>query len=274
MRIVLVTGDSLAHRYLANRLTDAVPLSAIVVDRGKPVPVSTRIRRVFRRYTPGEIAGRMVLKLFRIAWQDDRQRREQLSRVLGPVAGAGFTRPDLVHTVKGINTDDGVRTVSSLAPEILLIFGTSIVGAKVLGLARRIALNVHTGVSPHYRGAECTFWPLHNREPHMLGATVHECTRDIDGGRIFAIGRPRVEADDCMHAIYARCVTVAAELYIDVVTRMQAGDVTGAPQDLSIGREYRAHMHGLRAELTVRRLLKDGLIRRYAREQVPVAAGR
>lgn len=43
--------------------------------------------------------------------------------------------------------------VPSLAPDIMLIYGTVLVGSKILSLARAGALNMHTGISPYYRGA-------------------------------------------------------------------------------------------------------------------------
>ena len=95
----------------------------------------------------------------------------------------------------GINTPDSVRLVEQLDPDILLVFGTGIVGKAVLSKAKRIALNMHTGISPYYRGCDCAFWPLYNREWDMVGATVHECTQDVDGGRIFAYWKGLPPAD-------------------------------------------------------------------------------
>jgi methionyl-tRNA formyltransferase len=184
-------------------------------------------------------------------------------RVFGVENCSEFSHGALVVRVPGINSAEGYRLVQELRPDILLVFGTGIVADRILESARLLALNAHTGLSPHYRGTECTFWPLYNGEPHMLGATIHECTRHIDGGDIFATGRPRLETDDCVDTVYARCVVVAADLYVRVVNDLVRGRLDRRPQDLRIGREYKAHMHGLRAELKVRRMMRAGLIRRY-----------
>jgi methionyl-tRNA formyltransferase len=266
MRIVLITGQGTAHRYMANRLAAEIPLVAIVVDQGPPVSPTARVKRLWRRYTLRQIVGRICLRALRIAWRDGQRMQEQLRRVFGSENPSEFKHHALVQHVSGINTAEGYRVVSALNPDTLLVFGTGIVGGRILRLARTIALNVHTGLSPYYRGAECTFWPLHNGEPHMLGVTVHECTQRIDGGDIYATGRVKLEADDCMHAVYGRCVVTAADLYIRVVKDLLRGHLDRTPQELSIGHEYRAHMHGLRAELKVRRMIKAGLIRRYVQK--------
>ena len=42
----------------------------------------------------------------------------------------------------------------------------------------------------------------------------------------------------------------------------------GSPQDLSVGREYKAVMRNMRADMKVRREIKKGLIRRHVASQV------
>ncbi len=65
-------------------------------------------------------------------------------------------------------------------------------------------LNLHTGVSPRYRGADCEFWPWHEQELNFLGATVHSCTSDLDGGAIFGIATAKLEANDGLGAVFGR----------------------------------------------------------------------
>jgi methionyl-tRNA formyltransferase len=161
---------------------------------------------------------------------------------------------------------------------VILVYGTGIVGGKILSLARKIALNMHTGVSPYYRGADCAFWPLHNRELHMLGATVHECTKEVDGGRIFGITRAQLSAADGLFCVLARCVVAGADLYAAKVRELTEHGLDGVTQDFSIGTEYKAHMRGLRAEWKVRQDIKAGLIRNFvesqrAAELLPLPAG-
>jgi methionyl-tRNA formyltransferase len=171
--------------------------------------------------------------------------------------------PGLVSRVHGINSPEGQRFVSFLRPDVILVFGTGVVKENVLSLARHVALNLHTGISPYYRGADCAFWPLHNNELHMLGATVHECTMQLDGGKIFGTARASLQADDDLYSIFARCLSDGSDLYVRAVKDLIAGRLEGIPQDLSVGREYKAVMRNVKADLKVRRQLRAGLVRRY-----------
>jgi len=281
MRIIVITGDGLEHRYVANMLAAKVPLAGIVVDHGKPARAIEKVRKYFRRYTTVQLMFRAGLAVLRRVWRDRANRREAVLSILGRESCLEFLHSELLQHVRGINTPEGVRAVASLEPDVILVYGTGIVGKKVLSLARRLALNMHTGISPYYRGCDCSFWPLYNEELHMLGATVHECIKEVDGGRIFGTTGIQLQAVDNLFAVAARCVEAGADLYVRKVQELMEHGLEGAPQDLSSGMEYKAIMRGARAEWKVRSSIRAGMILRYVQshretksDSVPVPVGK
>src|SRR5262245_33231306 len=54
---------------------------------------------------------------------------------------------------------------------------------------------------------------------------------------------------DDLHTIFARAVKIGAQGYTEVLGSLFADRLVAVPQDLTIGREYRGSMRGLRAEL-------------------------
>jgi len=64
-RVVLITGDDLAHRYVANALASSVPLAGIVVDHGKMLSMVDRARQLWRRYTIAQLISRASLFVVR-----------------------------------------------------------------------------------------------------------------------------------------------------------------------------------------------------------------
>jgi methionyl-tRNA formyltransferase len=263
MRIVLITGDNLEHRYVGNKLAGEIELVGIVIDHGQPIDMIGKARRYLRRYTLPQIGSRACLLLLKKVWKDKSTREQNLQRIFGVNNCLEFRRQELLHHVHGINSRDGASIVSSLQPDVILVFGTGIVKDEVLGLGRLFALNLHTGISPYYRGSDCTFWPIHNQELHMLGATVHRCTKEVDGGEIFATTGICLNEDDNIFTIFGKCVMAGADLYVRVVRRLPENGLRGAVQDFSVGREYRAFMRGLTAEFKVRRSLAKGLVRQF-----------
>jgi methionyl-tRNA formyltransferase len=260
-RLVVLTGDGPGEHYVANRLCEALPIAAIVVD------THVRPQSLRRAFRGGAARGcsRLGLFAFRAAIGDRRARDAALRRVLGAELTASFAAPHLVTRVDGVNSPQAIDAVSAGRPDALLVFGTSIVGPEVLGLARDRAFNLHSGMSPRYRGTDCAFWPVVNREPQWIGATVHECTADVDGGAVFAVAAAPWVAQDGLHDLFARALIRGADLYVDAVARyLRDGDIVGQPQDLHSGTEYRGYMRTLGPELRAHWALRRGLLSRAA----------
>ena len=80
-----------------------------------------------------------------------------------------------------------------------------------------LALNLHTGLSPDYRGADTEFWALYDGRPDMVGATVHVCVKEVDAGPIFAKAPAAMHAGDDPFRAFARAVQTGAALYAEAV---------------------------------------------------------
>jgi len=261
-RLVVLTGTGLEHHYVTNRLCAALPIEAVIVDERVRRP---SLRRAFRGSPLGG-ASRIGLFVFRRLVRDDAAFANSLRTILGSKLTDRFTDEHLVVRIEGVNSVAARAAIAATKPDLLLIFGTSIVGDETLALARERTLNLHTGVSPRYRGTDCAFWPVVNAEPEWIGATVHECTADVDGGQIFAVERAKWEPSDHIHSLFARAVVCGADLYVDAVqSYLREGTLDGKRQDLTEGHEYRGYMRRLAPELRARMALRRGLLRRTRR---------
>ena len=190
------------------------------------------------------------------------RRHSDLARVLGDPK---FPENSKIYRTEGINSTETQSLLRMISPDILCVYGTYIVSDATLSTAP-VALNLHTGISPRYRGADCDFWPLYEKELNWIGATVHMCTSDIDGGSIYRTKLATLEPEDGIGAVFGRCVITGSALYKAVVQDLiSLREVKPIPQDLSAGREYRVAMRGWLAEMLVMRSVSDGLIREYVR---------
>jgi len=82
----------------------------------------------------------------------------------------------------------------ALESDFFIVFGTSYIkGALCDFLVEKRCLNIHMGVSPYYRGAATNFWPLFDRRPELVGATIHLLTKGLDSGPILFHALPQVE---------------------------------------------------------------------------------
>lgn len=249
-QIVILTRNGPEHRYVANMLCAELPIDRIIVDRSPP---RTRVRRAVRSGL-GHFLSKATRAVFLKMIRDDEARTRSLQSLLGQKAEA-FQASDRIEYVEGINSAECLEVLRQRRPDAILIYGTSVVKNAVLDSATDICLNMHTGISPQYRGTACSFWPIVNDELDMLGATIHECTSIVDSGPIFETVHSRYEPGDDLHTIFGRAVLVGAEAYVRVVQSYLAGTLTGVPQELNLGREYHGADLTIGPELVARRRL-------------------
>lgn len=253
MSLLIITGDGPEHRYVANRISQAHSVACIVIDAHR----RRRFWRTLHRTNPLAVLDKLLWRLFLSAVGDAAARREALHDVLDRELCSKFLQPEKVVRVRRDFGPSLKQIVADYSPDVIAVYGTSIIPDEVLSLARVVALNMHTGLSPLYRGTSCAFWPIYDSRPEYVGATVHACTSVVDGGQIYATRRAQLFRTDDLHRVFARAVSVGTDAYIEVLGDALNGQLTGTPQDLTAGREYKGSMRGFRAELLARfRLLR------------------
>jgi len=167
MRLVLLTGTGPEHRYLAGRLAIAFPDSLVAIILATPPPRSlrARIRGYVRRYTLPQLLSRAQAKLYTRLTGASQRRTTTLERILFPQGDERtMPRSELVRTVPSHNSGACLDLLAELGPDVI---------APVIRAARCGVINMHTGISPRYRGSDTIFWALHNQEPKWVGVTVH-----------------------------------------------------------------------------------------------------
>ena len=84
------------------------------------------------------------------------------------------------------NFDNLCSELDKLPQVIIIIFGTSFIkGGSIRFLESRLAMNIHAGVSPEYRGSACNFWALYDNCPELVGVSLHRLTDKVDEGDVY-----------------------------------------------------------------------------------------
>ncbi len=133
-------------------------------------------------------------------------------------------RPDLVVEVPHINDRRVVDLAERLGPDVIAVFGTSLIKGPLLSMGRLGIVNLHGGLSPEYRGADCTFWALYNGEPEKVGCTIHFIDPGIDTGNLIAHVSPEVKPGDDELTLFWRAVRESADVYAELCERLGRGE--------------------------------------------------
>jgi hypothetical protein len=250
--LLILCGRAPRHLYMANRLCQAADVVGIVQEVGR----DWSVRALPRKLRPSIVINKI--------WRRLRHRRHYAGNrearfYFGDKAPA-LDRPDLLVTVPHINHPDVIDLARKTQPDLVAVFGTSLLRGDTLSIARLGILNLHGGLSPDYRGADCTFWALYNGEPDRVGCTIHFIDAGIDTGRLVAHVCPEVLQDDDEMTLFWRGVKESAEVYAEAIARLSAGERLGVVQP-GKGRLYQVRQRGLRHELSLERRLKAGMLR-------------
>jgi methionyl-tRNA formyltransferase len=252
LSLMILCGRSPRHLYVANRLCASARPVAIVQETGTQLSG----RKLLRRLTPGN--------LWRKAWRWLRDRRRYAAgaeaRFFFGVAAPELARKDLLVEVPHVNHPDLLALADRLQPDVIAVFGTSLIRGALLSRGRLGMFNLHGGLSPHYRGADCTFWALYNGEPDQVGCTLHRIDAGIDTGKLIAHIRPEVREGDDELKLFWRGIRNSAEAYVEMLERLERGEVLGQPQ-AEEGRLYQVKQRGWRAERELAARMENGLLR-------------
>ena len=83
-----------------------------------------------------------------------------------------------------MNAPKVLNAVKNLAPDVVVVYGTSLIKRALLSVMPKYVINLHAGLSPYYRGAATLYWPIYFMEPQNLGYTFHLIDLKIDHGDI------------------------------------------------------------------------------------------
>lgn len=252
LRIMILCGRSARHLHVANALCQAGEAVAIVQEAGG----EWKLKKTLKKLRPDN--------LFRKAWRWLRDRRRYAgnpeAKFFFPQGAARLDRPELVREVPHINHPDVVKLARELKPDLLCVFGTSLIRGDLLNEGRLGIVNLHGGLSPEYRGADCTFWALYNGEPEKIGCTLHYIDAGIDTGRLIAHISPEVREGDGELELFWRAVQDGAVVYAEAVARLARGEQLGLAQP-GKGRLYQVRDRGLRHERALAARLASGMLK-------------
>ncbi len=249
--VMVLCGRSPRHLYVANRLCRAAHVVAIVQEAGS----HWTAKKILKLLRPDN--------LWRKAWRWLRDRRRYTGGGEGKFFFSGaaprLEQANLATEVPHINHPDVIELAHRLQPDVIAVFGTSLIRGPLLGMGRIGIMNLHGGLSPEYRGADCTFWALHNGEPEKIGCTLHFIDSGIDTGRLIAHVCPEVRAGDDELKLFWRSVRDSAEVYAEALARLARGEPLGAQQP-GKGKLFQVKDRGWRHERHVDEKLRKGLL--------------
>lgn len=212
--------------YFANRLHREFGLELLVLEEAPEKPVNTP-----QPLQPAVSFPERVLRylLFRLELLRGRKGPEAAGLATAAACkewfGDDWKKLDdgirILHT-HSVNAPEVSDTLESLKPDLLLDHGTTLVSGQIIQKAP-LALNLHWGLSPWYRGVESTLHALLNQDPYNIGVTIHKLAVKIDGGEILGQARAAIRTTDTVTTIPFQLTRLGTDIMVQAIRDMQQG---------------------------------------------------
>lgn len=250
--VVILTADSLRHSYLRQ-----------IFGLARDIEVS----RSFCEAKGGSLLAeaRQSDEEIRVKHLERRARSEH--DFFGHFVANVPDRSDPVEIPYGaINDNEYYDQIREIDPDLIVVYGSSIIRDPLLSEYSGRILNVHLGLSPYYRGTGTNFWPLVNGEPEYVGATFMYIDEGVDTGEIIHQLRARVHPDDGPHDIGHRLIADVGSIYPEIVRRFDDVHPVEQPPEPSNDHYYESDDYNPDATATLYENFRDDMITSYLDE--------
>jgi folate-dependent phosphoribosylglycinamide formyltransferase PurN len=167
----------------------------VVVLEEDQEPLSLLFRRRLKKLGALEVAGQVAFGLWqRVLLRHSSERLQQTIAAHGLVIEPS-TRSTRIP-VGSVNSDICRRELRRLAPRVVLVVGTRMIGRATLAAIEAPFINYHAGINPKYRGMCGGYWAMASGDANNFGATVHLVDQGVDTGGILHWARADVRHGD------------------------------------------------------------------------------
>lgn len=209
MKIIVFTSNALRHKYFSNTIGKTFPETLIISECRENDQINNS-------YGNNEL----IKSHFNLRYQTESEKF---------VGNDEFKNPCIPILYKEVNNDFIFKKIKSFNPDVMIVFGSSIIREPLLSLGKKNKfLNLHLGLSPYYKGNGTNFWPFINNELEMLGSTILHIDSGIDTGDIVTHVRPKIIENDNVHTVGCKIIEESTKKMIEILKLIE--------KDISINR--------------------------------------
>ncbi|MDC1328955.1 formyltransferase family protein [Pseudomonadales bacterium] len=239
MKIVILTDSSDRHFYFCNRIIgeyDSV-VGVFLGTKQKSEGFFAEIKKLFRRKIFLKAVINKLLNLIFLSYgkkfHKEKLNQEKLifggSEDLFYQHQSNFFCDTVSSSIGSINHKFYIDKIKSLEPDVIIVMGSCLIRREIISIAKYI-INMHTGLSPYYRGGYTNLWPILNDDYGYFGVTVHTMSSGIDSGEIVYTARPNISLEDNYGSINAKAIILGSDLIVATIKHIKDDDLTTKKQ--------------------------------------------
>ena len=181
-KIIMIVGDWNYPKMVYQNLQTEFNIEKIIVDNGEST--SKLLKRRIKRLGIIHVIGQLLFRIIAVSYiKATSKKRFQEILDKNNIKETEFELEKTIE-VTSINTEEGRKLLKKLNPDIVVIVTTRILSKKTLESINAKFINIHSGITPVYRGLHGAYWALINKDIDKCGVTVHLVDEGIDTGNI------------------------------------------------------------------------------------------
>ena len=223
--------------FIANCLTKKGLLDAIVIEEASAKTITKVFREV--KSTSWKNFPEKFLDLCAIWTYSKLVNRYIEKHLLKPNNIKEFSKGITLHRVKNASSNQCLSILNSLEPELMIVFGTSILKPEVLSIAKKYTLNIHGGIVPKYRNVHSDFWAISKNDFNSIGTSIIHLDPGIDTGDIALQEIVELNSNDTIFSIKKKNIELSLKLVTQAIEMAKLENIPKIPQNKLIESFYK-----------------------------------
>ena len=204
MKLAIFTSNGIRHKFVANKLARNVDDTLVICECNQNDAIDEKEDAVL---SP-------IDEHFRLRYLTEKKIFSGNDYFNDTVLPLIYKEANLLYTY---------QIVKEFEPDLMIVFGSSIIKEPLLSLKPNRFINLHLGLSPYYRGSGTNFWPFVNKELEYVGSTILHLDPGIDTGDIISHVQPKFEHDDDVHTIGCKVIEESVTTLIKIIEMVKKG---------------------------------------------------
>ena len=160
--------------------------------------------------------------------------RSRMKMIPSPVKAAALAHGLTVFQPTTVRDEAVLQQVRDLHPELLVVVAYGkILPKSLLEIPTVAAINVHSSILPHYRGAAPINWAILQGDSET-GVTVQHLGVELDAGDIILVKKTPIDPEEDAAELTERLAALGAEALSEAVKALASGTAERTPQGEAI----------------------------------------
>ena len=163
-----------------------------------------------------------------------------------------------------ISSKTCLNEIDILNPDLIIVFGSSILKGKIIKKYYKKILNLHLGLSPYYRGSGTNFFPFVNNQLNYVGSTFMFLDKGIDTGEIIHQEKAMINnKTDNIHTIGFKLIKRSIKVFSSLILNFEKIERKKIRFSKYPRKYYKRSHFDLKSLIRLKINLKRGMIKNY-----------